>query len=453
MTGFKCAAAAALIALGTAAPAVSGQIRQEDGKWAATAEAFVRAMDAGDFDAALQMTAASVSEHFTPAKMKPVWAQMSGGKRVGSIMRESVLHTGGYSVVDLGVALGAQTVRLRVAIDSTEKVQGFFRLPDAQSSGPEYTAPSYVDKTKFEDWPMALSAGEYRLPAKLTLPRGVKNAPLVVLVHGSGPNDMDESIGPNFPFRDIAWGLATQGIAVLRYDKRTKVAATQAASAAGKRALSTSITVDEEVILDAISALDSGRINPNIDMKRTFLLGHSLGAMLAPEIAMRDGKLAGVVLLAGTPRKLANVMVDQFAYLKSLPANSSADAQRMIGDVEAELQRLIRREPKPDELIMGAPASYFYDLDLRDAMKFAKAVKVPMLFLQGARDYQVLPLDLELWETGLKGHANTSFKLYPDLNHLFMTGTGKATPTEYSQPGHVAAEVVADIARFVLQTK
>lgn len=444
MTVLKRAAAAAVIGLSSAAPLpLAAQVKPEDAKWASAAITFVQALNAGNFDVAARMAAPSVAQHFTAEKMKPVWAQITGGSKLASITGEAVLHTGGYNVVDLAVTMGAQSGRLRVALDSTEKVQGFFRLPDAQPPAPlPYTPPSYVDTTKFEDWPMRLNAGEFHLPAKLTLPKDVKNAPLVVLVHGSGPNDMDESIGPNFPFRDIAWGLASQGIAVLRYDKRTKVAA-------GK--LGNAITVDEEVIFDAITALDSGRVNPNIDAKRTFLLGHSLGAMLAPEIAMRDGKLAGVLLLAGTPRSLAKVMVDQFDYLKRLPANSSAEAQGMIGDLEVQLERLMRREPKPDDLVMGAPASYFYDLDLRNSMKFAQSVKVPMLFLQGARDYQVLPLDLDLWQTGLEGHSNATFKLYPDLNHLFMTGTGKATPTEYSRPGHVSADVVADIARFVQQ--
>ncbi|MDZ7606573.1 MAG: hypothetical protein U5K79_13515 [Cyclobacteriaceae bacterium] len=57
----------------------------------------------------------------------------------------------------------------------------------------------------------------------MTLPKGKNSFPIVLFVHGSGPNDRDETIGPNKPFRDIAYGLAEKGIASLRYDKRTFV--------------------------------------------------------------------------------------------------------------------------------------------------------------------------------------------------------------------------------------
>jgi dienelactone hydrolase len=109
----------------------------------------------------------------------------------------------------------------------------------------------------------------------------------------------------------------------------------------------------------------------------------------------------------------------------------------------------VKREAKPEELVLGAPASYFYDLDARDAMKFAKSLNLPMLFLQGGRDYQILPSDLELWKAGLAGRKNTSFKLYEDANHLFMTGTGKAVPAEYAAAGHVKQQVIEDIAAFI----
>ncbi|KLU58747.1 hypothetical protein CEB3_c47640 [Peptococcaceae bacterium CEB3] len=65
---------------------------------------------------------------------------------------------------------------------------------------------------------------KYPLNGILSLPDNCcSKVPAVVLVHGSGPADMDESIGANKPFRDIAEALSAKGIAVLRYDKRTKI--------------------------------------------------------------------------------------------------------------------------------------------------------------------------------------------------------------------------------------
>src|SRR5206468_3319025 len=115
--------------------------------------------------------------------------------------------------------------------------------------------------------------------------------PGVVLVHGSGAGDRDETMAPpsapSKPFRDLAWGLAQQGIVVLRYDKRARV---QPAWYAGKN-----FTVYDEAIDDALSALTLLRQQPEVDGRHTYQLGHSLGAMLAPRIGKADGKVAGII--------------------------------------------------------------------------------------------------------------------------------------------------------------
>jgi uncharacterized protein len=78
-----------------------------------------------------------------------------------------------------------------------------------------------------------------------TLPAGSSRVPGIVLVHGSGPGDRDETIGPNKPFRDLAWGLAASGIAVLRYEKRTRLYGEKLAS-------NLNLTVQEETIDDGL---------------------------------------------------------------------------------------------------------------------------------------------------------------------------------------------------------
>ncbi|MGH7583941.1 MAG: alpha/beta hydrolase family protein, partial [Gemmatimonadales bacterium] len=136
--------------------------------------------------------------------------------------------------------------------------------------------------------------GPVPLPGTLTLPAGSGPFPIVVLVHGSGANDRDETIGPNKPFRDLAWGLAERGIAVLRYDKRGYV---RPAWFAGRN-----FTVDDETVQDALSALTLARALPEADSTSSFLLGHSLGAIMAPRIAKADGKVAGLIIMAGATR-------------------------------------------------------------------------------------------------------------------------------------------------------
>lgn len=118
------------------------------------------------------------------------------------------------------------------------------------------------DSVHLEESPIEVTTGNYKLPGTLTRPKGKTHLPIVILVHGSGPQDRDGSIGPNKIYRDIAWGLAAKGIAVLRYDKRTYVYG-KASVPEGKE-----ITPDEEVVEDAVSACQLAASMPFIDKQK-----------------------------------------------------------------------------------------------------------------------------------------------------------------------------------------
>jgi hypothetical protein len=248
----------------------------------------------------------------------------------------------------------------------------------------------------------------------------------VVLVHGSGPNDRDETVGANHPFRDLAWGLADRGIAVLRYEKRTR-------QYPDRTAAIKNLTVRDETIDDAIAAARLLRSRDRIDPKRVFVLGHSLGGTLAPRIAAEDGALAGIVIMAGATRPLEQVAREQIAYLASLaPAASPVDQ-------EAALQRLLH----------AAPDSYWKDLNAYQPARTAATLTIPILILQGERDYQVTLDDLKGWRSALDDRPNVTIKTYPSLNHLFLPGEGKSTPGEYERAGRIPDLVLDDIARWI----
>ena len=146
----------------------------------------------------------------------------------------------------------------------------------------------------------------YPLKGMLTLPDGDGPFPALVLVHGSGSSNMDEKVGKLTPFKDIARGLARRGIASVRYDKRS--------FAHGLKMMmdkKNPITVREETIDDALLAAALLRADPRIDAGRVFLIGHSMGAMLAPRIECSGGDFRGLILLAGTPRRLEEVLLEQ----------------------------------------------------------------------------------------------------------------------------------------------
>ena len=79
----------------------------------------------------------------------------------------------------------------------------------------------------------------------------------------------------------------------------------------------------------------------------------------------------------------------------------------------------------------------------------AKKLAIPILILQGGRDFQVGAAEFEAWKTALKGRNDVTAKSYPTLNHLFVAGEGKSNEQEYRKPGHVSVEVIDDITKFV----
>ena len=287
------------------------------------------------------------------------------------------------------------------------------------------------------------------LPGALSMPDGAGPFPAVVLVHGSGPLDRDETVGPLRPFRDLAWGLASQGIAVLRYDKRTKVHAEQLTPE-----MIANFTIQDEVIDDALAAVQLLRGTPGIDPERVYVLGHSLGATVAPLIGQQDPAIAGLIVLAGLTRPLEDTILDQFTYTYSL-SSSMTDSQK------AELEELkvkVARVKDPDlsdqvpakDLPLGLPPAYWLALrDYRPA-EVAKSLEMRILVLQGGRDYQVtVEGDFPGWQKALSGKSNATLKLYPRLSHTFTTGEGRATPQEYLAEAHVDDEVVRDIASWI----
>lgn len=313
----------------------------------------------------------------------------------------------------------------------------------AGQAGAGWQPPEYADTTVLVERALSVGSAPFELPATLTLPRSADGpVPVVVLVHGSGPNDRDGTVGVKKPLKDVAWGLASQGVAVLRYEKRTRVHAAQMDFA--------NVTIEEEAVADALAALRLVRAQPEIDAGRVYLLGHSLGGMIAPEIAIRDGGLAGVIMMAAGGRPLVESLLAQLDYVSQMPENRISQAAAQIAQMRAMAQRVVSREAAPDEMGLGAPAGYFYDLDERTAPSHARDVQAPLLILQGERDYQVTMGDFGIWKQTLAGREDVVFRSYPGLDHLFVFGDADSTPRETMlAPGHVAAKVIEDMAEFV----
>ena len=306
--------------------------------------------------------------------------------------------------------------------------------------------PVVYNKEKMLERDVTVGADGFKLPGTLTLPVGKKKVPLVILVHGSGPNDRDETVGPNKPFRDLAWGLAERGIATVRYEKRTK--AYGAACVPEGREMD----YDTESVDDAVAITTWVKTLPEIDADSVYVLGHSLGATLAPRIAERADGVAGIILVAALARPFEDAIVEQVSYISSL-RDSSGSAKKQIEEIkkQADNTKKLGTSEFDDKipLLLGVPRSYWEFANAYKPVEVAVKLTLPMLILQGERDYQVTMEDFGLWRLGLLRNKNAFFKSYPKLNHMLQEGSGKATPFEYERESPVVGYVMDDIASFI----
>lgn len=427
-------------------PASAQDVNPRFAELTTSAQAFVKLLTEKKFDAATKDFDDTMKKVLPAKKLEEIWQSILSS--AGTFQKQTGTRTassGKYDIVFVTCRFAKAPLDVKVVFNRDKKITGLLFTPP----GADYRPPAYVRRDAFQESEVRIGSGEWTLPGTLTLPKGPGPFPAVVLVHGSGPHDRDETIGPNRPFRDLAWGLASRGIAVLRYEKRTSEYAAKLAS------VKDTLTVKEEVLDDALAAVAFLRQQKAIDGKRVFVLGHSLGAVLCPRIGTLDPNLAGLICLAGSTRPLGVVIVDQVNYLLSLDPNMDAKEKEPLEKLKRQATKLadpkLSKDTPVAELPLGVGFAYWQSLRDSDPVKVVAQVKPPMLILQGERDYQVRMEDFEGWKKALAGRKTATFKSYPKLNHLFIAGEGQSKPEEYAKAGHVAPEVIDDIAGWIKQ--
>ncbi len=416
------------------------------------AKEFVTALETGKFSDSVKHFDETMTKLVPPDKMKAVWEAVT--KQAGQFKQQKDVWTEsipGYDIVYLTCEFEKATLDIKVVFDNNKKIAGQFFV--APKSPREYVPPEYVKENSFAEKEVEVGVPGWRLPGTLSIPKGNESFPALVLVHGSGPNDRDESIGPNKSFRDLAWGLASQNIAVFRYDKRTKVHSKKMLADQNAE-----LTVYEETIEDALSAVELLRKTEKIDSKNIFILGHSLGGMLIPRIAEADvDKITGFIIMAGPTRSLEEIIIDQVEYISRLDGKITEKERANLDQLEAVVQKIQSLTPanvsQAKGNFLGASACYWLDLKGYNPAEEVKNINRPLLILQGGRDYQVTIKDFEGWKKALSDKNTVEFKLYADLNHHLIPGKGKCTPEEYQKAGHVDKEVIDDIVEWIEKNK
>jgi len=405
------------------------------------AQAFIGFLGTKDFAGAEKLFDSQMSANLPSGLLGRIWSQVESKAGAFKEAGEPARTPSDAKVFISHCRFEKTELDLQVAVDATGKICGFFiRDSSKPVSSTPYSPPAYVDLSSFKDSDMTVGSGEWALPGTLSLPNGGGPFPCAVLVHGSGPNDRDETVMACKPFKDLAWGLASKGVAALRYEKRTRQHGAK---------LPKDITVKEESVDDVLEAVATLKKNPAIDSKRVFIVGHSLGGTLIPRIGARDESLAGFIVMAGANRPLEDLMLEQILYLSSPEGGGQVISKEEIAKAKEDVALVKSPSLSADMAPLGLPGSYWLDLRGYEPAKEALTLGRPIFILQGGRDAQVRMADFKGWTDALSETKGFSSKVYPGLNHFFIAGSGPSVPAEYLKPSHVDGAVVEDIAAWI----
>ncbi len=394
------------------------------------AESFVYLLSQGKYAKAENMFSSKVSQALPTDRLEALWKSLE--EKYGEFQSLSISShekSNGYTIVVVKTSFERMNLNFKLIFNGEMKIAGLWIKP-----APTYHLPPYADFSKFIVKKLEIG-NKWKLPAELTVPKGKGPFTAVVFIGGSGPTDMNESIGNQRPFEDLAYGLSSTGIVVLRYDKRPHVY--------GKEMIAQGeINVKDVYLQDASYAIEEVEKLPFV--KKVFLLGNSLGAYLLPEIAKENPSVSGLIMLSAPARTFADVLSDQLKYILKFSPNNET-----LEKLLEEVKLLKLHKIKPDQMVLGAPASYYYELEKYAPIPILKKLSKPVLICHGGKDYQVPQKDFEMFERAFSSNKLFTFKTYPNLSHVFTPVNGIPSPANYEVPENVSKEVVEDIASWL----
>ncbi|WP_435317379.1 alpha/beta fold hydrolase [Haloarchaeobius sp. TZWSO28] len=347
------------------------------------------------------------------------------------------------ATVEFAFENGTETATLE--LDSEDDgIAGF-------SFSPEYEVPAYVDESAFAERDVTVDAGDVTLGGILTVPEGTGPFPAVLLVHGAGIHDPDGTAGNSKILKDLAWGLASEGIATLRYEKRL----------AEHEVADEDYTLDTVVTDDAVAALSELAAADAVDEDAVFVAGHSQGGMCAPRITARHGGVAGIVNLDGPadpPLDPEDADIIRYEFERDGDLDEEQTAQ--LEDDRETLRRIAAGDFEDDETLHGRPGTWHRSVNECTPAETACDLGRPVFVAKTCRADEETQSELvEFMHNGFREWQAATLpdgsrvELYESLDHYFQAGPTPTTMDSLYFGGNVEGEVVADLVAWIRETQ
>ena len=342
---------------------------------------------------------------------------------------ESIVAVSGTyeNTVSVPVRFKTGWMDMTYTINSTSSVTSFKLTASDKLDENGYNETQYVYTTETGE-------GKY----VFTKTNSSEQSPLIIFVHDKDALDKNSTIGVNKVFRNLAYALADQGVASIRYDRTILD---------NEDAEDSIALIAEE--LQAIIA--EAKELEGIDTNKIYVLGYGLGGYVLPSFA--DQLDVAGFILSSSPSANVYLTIYQEELYKLSCNTTMTDMNKEIRKQEIENSKtLIESLDSTSDFyqdIFGHSSAFWLELQAYDAIETVKLMEKPVLITQGSNDYQVKSSSYNGWVDGLKGCSHVSFKYYKNMDHLLSIRKTTSVPADQLTESEISTAYVQDLIKFV----
>lgn len=331
------------------------------------------------------------------------------------------------AIVSVPVRFSTGWMDLTYTINSTSSVTDF-----------KITVSDKLDENGYNELQFAYKVDDMEENAVFTNTNKTEQSPLVIFVHDRDMYDKNSTIGVRKLFRDLAYALADDGIASVRYNRLV---------------LENDDIEDSIVLMKAeLKAVYEASLSlEGIDPNRVYVLGYGIGGYLLPNL-VDDLPIQGMILSSAPYEKIHYSMYEEEIYEidcdKTMLEQNKNVRKQEIENSKLLIDSLVNPEDFYQD-IFGFSSSFWIELQAYDVAEKLNTFAKPVMITHGSNDYHVVSSAHTMWKNKLESVQNVSFKYYKNMDHLLSINNKTSLPSDPLREGSIASAYITDIVKFV----